>query len=73
MMQAGQRGDAPASNVVGSGRDVMAQHKDGSSVHVFLTAERVAGPSCEATDYFLVGTMEKVPPASPLLPPGQRQ
>ena len=55
----------PTSNIVGSGRDVIARHKNGNDVRVFLTVVRLDRALKKAQDClfvgFLVGVAEAVP------------
>ena len=44
------------SNIVGSGRDVVAQHRNGTAMRVYLMVERVDRTST-ADDFLFVGTM----------------
>ena len=55
--EAALRGEVPTSCVVGSGRDVIGKHKDGSSFRIFLMVERIDMPSGKASDRLFMGTM----------------
>ena len=44
------------SNIVGSGRDVVAKHRNGTAMRVFLMVERVNRPTA-ADNFLFVGTM----------------
>ena len=55
--EAEQKGTLQVSNVVGSGRDVMARHADGTSLRIFLMVQRLDRASGRAADCLFLGTM----------------
>ena len=59
-----RQGRAILSNIVGSGRDVIAKHRDGSSRRMFLMVERV-DRSTSVYDCLFVGTMVSIPDGEP--------
>eukprot|EP00668_Euglena_longa_P025641 GGOE01032043.1.p1 GENE.GGOE01032043.1~~GGOE01032043.1.p1 ORF type:complete len:869 (-),score=188.83 GGOE01032043.1:1500-3770(-) len=62
--QCRRRGQPHVSNVVGSGRDVMAQDRMGQSVRIFLTVTRVDVRSGRAADCLFLGRMVRMDSAS---------
>ena len=65
--QAGGAGQAVRSNIVGSGRDVVAKQRNGQSVRVFLMVDRVDRLSGSACDCLFLASMPKVAEASNFL------
>ena len=59
-----RRGQALVSNIVGSGRDVVARHRDGHNVRVFLMVDRV-DRSGRAHDCLFLGSMVHVAESAP--------